>query len=570
MKVRKGLLCVWIFVALFAAYGSVPMVNDVSARVKGKIELQTETKRLLSDLDTFSGKRESLNALYTDQSPKNVCNHAKRYVRASNILTGLEENLDDWKALVRQNKNDKIYRAYVATVQFAMYSIYSRPVEFLGYLKLLHRENKDLSCIRLKKSDDIPSWDEEKSDWEIKAESYLIRAQESIDKALELDSFYDDARILKAQFLVLKEEYSSAQDLFHALEQEGLFKDKRSFLNSWQAFIAVRKGDTSELKEKLKKASAFSEPAENSTWASSYHRTLKSAESEWIEFEPRDFEPAEDDDLMTLKRDTIEAMSGIRRLLAKPLKSIPHNLQNADIKDLADRSSGIYVSLDTGRSEQNLKKYALLIEDFHNAGTKLEKIIRRWDMLAAINEKTSFYYLLNKTSCELLLAAMASSSRDIVNDDKVQSLLIERLEDRSGRDETDYFGKWEEWSRLKATLTGDVQELLSRKGDLMTSDLLAFEYEAVFGNTTTAFEQLNDLKKRLNRQKRSKLPVFSNEDQISRMAYIASWTSYLHMKKGDLKGAKEALKEAGNYRGFEEWKNNFSTILYLEDSVTKK
>ena len=122
----------------------------------------------------------------------------------------LEINLKDWKQLVKQNRNDKVYRAYVATLQLAMYSIYSQPNVYLGFLKVYTPDVQGIDCAVLEKSPDMPAWDMKSSEWEIKAESYLVRVRESIEKALSLDPFYDDARIIKAQLMVFQKDYDAA------------------------------------------------------------------------------------------------------------------------------------------------------------------------------------------------------------------------------------------------------------------------------------------------------------------------------------------------------------------------
>jgi len=570
MKSKKYFWGLPMFIFAMIACCGESIVNDACAKVKGKFELQLKTENLLGELDRFSIESEPLNALFTDQSPKNVCRYAKRYVKVKSMLKSLEGDLDDWNALIKQNKKDKIYRAYVATVQMALYSIYSRPHEFLGFLKILNSDTNTISCDSLKRIGKIPAWDSEISEWGIKAESYLIRAQESIESALEMDRYYGDARILKAQLLVLKEQYFDAQDLFNTLEKEGLFKDRRSFLNTWQAFIAMKLENASFGKDRLKRAAAISEPLENATWASGYLRNLRLSESKWTLFESSDFDPPAEGPLGRLKKDTIETLGAITNEMVKPLKSIPMGIQDADVVDIATQSHTILLSIDTDRSEQNLTKYTQLIENLYYLGIELEKIIQQWDTLASTNEKNAYYYSLNKTSCTFLVAKMAASTMNIVSDKDIQMLLKKRPEDKLNRNQVNYAAKWIEWVRLRDTLHEEVHSVQAQKGDLIASELLSFEYEATFGDADVALGKLEALETKLTEQKITRLSIFSADNEIEPKAYIAAWKSFLNLKKGNLRSAKQELEGVGNFRGFNEWKNDYAILLYFEESFSKK
>ncbi len=566
MKQRSGWLplkaLIFIIIFLFAAVSG----PTVQAKTKDKIRLQEESAALLNQLNHLLLTVDDLNALFSDQSEANICGYAKRYSQVIALLDRLEVNLKDWKQLVKQNRNDKVYRAYVATLQLAMFSIYSQPHAYIGFLKVYTPDVKGVNCADLQRSPDMPAWDMKSSEWEIKAESYLVRVQESIEKALSLDPFYDDARILKAQFLVFQKDYDAAMQAFMELEADGVFGEKRSYLNSWMAYIATRRGDTDFAEEKLKRALAFSEPPENSNWASNLLRSKRLAQAHWMVFDHHDFEPPKDTDLTTLKTDTRQAIMRVRKALSSPLSAVSTNITEDTLKTLVAEAAHyprLMITLESDQSDENLIRYATLIESLHASGAELVRLMKIWDELADTNPSISYYYRLQKSSCGLSLMQMIENAKPLLYNKKLIALLETRQKER---EETvfNYLSEWQAWSDPLASLSEDIKTVQKMADGLLAADLLAFEYQAVFSDTVQAQQALDQLADRFRELKVKNLLVFSDSKKVDTDAYITVWQSYLASKSGALKSATDFLKKTEQTRGLSDWKTNQEKIIKLK------
>ena len=537
-------------------------INMGHTKTRDKIILQKETKFHLAKIDELSKKSKSMNALFTDQRPENICEHAKHYKSLTDLLDNLEKNLNDWNDLVKQNINDKVYRAFVATIQIAMYTIYSRPDEYLGFLKIYNSDNKNNICREPPIKQDIPVWEDKKSEWAIKAESYLVRAKESIDKALELDPYYEDARILQAQLMVLQGNYKYAQTLFNKLASEGLFENRRSFFNSWKAYIFMKQGNKLGGEKNLKNAAAFSEPPENSSWASRYIRTLRSARTKWIVFEAREFEPPETRDLSELKKQSKQLMASIRYELIKPLRQIPKNFKGMKKQDFF-KLSGLYINPQFDHSEENLLRFAVMIEILYEKGSELEKITKEWDELAEANEEVTYYYLMYKSACNLALAETAVFTKSLFDDKQLIKLLKKRLKEED-KEDIEYAAKWEEWHQIVDQLRNEIEMIYAEKSEFLPSRLLSFEFDAILANPDIALKKLEALTPVLQKFKKQKLLVFSGHGTDIQI-YIDSWKTYLAYRKNDIELAKEYLLKAKEKRGFGDWKDNYTKMIGLKE-----
>ena len=83
----------------------------------------------------------------------------------------------------------------MATVQLGLYSIYSRGNEFLIFLKFADDKllSKYMKEKHLLKEILSAGYTLKKDEWQQNATSFLVRAQESISRALKIDENYLDA-----------------------------------------------------------------------------------------------------------------------------------------------------------------------------------------------------------------------------------------------------------------------------------------------------------------------------------------------------------------------------------------
>ncbi|MBF0224959.1 MAG: hypothetical protein HQK76_05840 [Desulfobacterales bacterium] len=511
-----------------------------------KIQLQKETTQLLEKIEDLSNI--SLNALFTDQSQKNICTYAKQYVEANVLLDLLDKNLDCWRKLIQRNPKEKVYHVFDATVLIAMYSIYSRSTEFLAFFKIYNTDNTNINCDCLEKKDRT-IWSKENNKWERQTRSILNRARGSTEQALKIDSYYDDAKILKAEILALQGDYGDAQALFEMLEKEGIFRDRRSFFNSWKAYIASKLNEEEKRNEFLSEASAFSEPEESSMWAERYQDAINLNKSKWMEYEFFDFQPVDNVNLMELKDKSNKLISAIKKTMRITFTAIPSNIsKDTNVADLFKQKPNVILTLNSDSSQENIVKYSRLLKELHQYGIDLKEVIDSWDNLAKMNEETAYYFLFNKTTCAMAILHMTNSTKDLANHEKIKNVV-------------DYSNDWNQWSMIDDVINTDIQRITSQKNDFIPAQFLLFEYEALFGNTVTALDKLNQLSENIKEYK--KVKTYSEYDEIDINIYLSAWNSYLYLKMGDYQKAKSYLDEAETRRGFSEWKDDQKKIISL-------
>jgi len=271
---RKTIICILVIFVI----ASIPTHLIASYSSKNKIELQLETQKLLGELEGFIYSTQETKALFTTSNKKAIDTYTERYCLLNKLLIQLNENRDEWEKKIKESNNDKVYRLYLAAVQTALYSVYSRPYKYIGFLKLLEHSkftctpSSEIGTIGLVKLTEplkltistsseieIQSYDEIAKDWEIKAELINLQAHYNIDKALTLNKYYNDGLILKAQLYSLEGQLDQSLSIFNNIDPEckensenilnvdskknAFCKVVPSLLFCWKAYIEFKKGN---------------------------------------------------------------------------------------------------------------------------------------------------------------------------------------------------------------------------------------------------------------------------------------------------------------------------------------
>lgn len=515
-----------------------------------KISLQKETTQLMKELNDFNNEIMALtdppNALFTDQSIDNICKYARQYHEASTLLDELDKLRNCWQKLITSNPNEKIYYVFLASVRLAMYSIYAQSNQLLTFLKVY--EQSSHCHVTLK--DDI-KYDKLYNRWNKKTKSMLNRAKGSIKHALSLDDSYEDALIIEAQILALQGKYPQSDQKFQDLVDElDLFKDRRSYLNSWKAFIELSQNSNTG-SVLLKDAAAFAEPETNMIWAELYQDALEGKESKWIQFQAVNFNPLDKIKLQELKKNMQDLTTKIRQTLKNTFAQIPKSLsKDIKIEELAETNPLILLSTQSDGSDENLRRYVNFLYQLHTHASALIENMNTWNELARSNAKSSYYFLFNKSSAGLVLLNMLNSTSVLV-----QHPGIKRIKD--------FTADWEKWSRNLDSLSGDIQSILAQQPDFVPVHFLVFEYNAIATDITEALKELDALASKIKKLK--KIKVLKSQQPIDIDLYIAAWKSYLSMKQGNMSAARQFMEAAGNYRGYENWKNDQEKLIYLEE-----
>jgi len=571
---------------LFAGLDSVCAAEDQLVCFD-RVQLQDETVGYLEELDNLY---LDSNTLFSDQGEANLCAYAKHYHKAKKLVEDLKNSLDCWKQLIEQNGHDKVYRTYAASVQLALYSIYARGNEFLMFLRFEKKLNefKDRPCLtKIFPQDDLQEgFDLTIDEWEQNAESYLMRANETIKRALIIDDNYKDARILEAQWLALRGNYDDAIKKFDALEDEGWFRDQRSFPNSWKAYIAIRQQEN--VKESatppeggedrfLKKASAYSEPLENSKWASRYMKKKRLAKMEEVSFTFADSFPVENVDLEKLQEKMVFLIEIMREELNASLEDaegIPKPIsKGSSVASMAKDRTKVLISLETDTSKRNLSRYAKILENIYTAGKKLEEVIEKWNSLASQNMHSADYYNLNKSACSLAFLEVIECTFPHAKNVDLKNVLEKRQKERQEQQEEkgeiiDYEAQWDEWwNKYTASTVSDIEKMAAGNSAFLPVKMLQFEYAATLNEPAKALSSLEALQPQL---KKYKFTTFSEKGDVDPRAYVAAWNSYLAFEGQNLKAAKKFLTEAKGYKGLSEWKKNQEKRLYIEDKLSQK
>jgi hypothetical protein len=565
MKSKKNVI--FHLLAGLMLFGIFPWLSNASIgsfTQPEKLKLQEETIELLDRLDKLPGSNQNLNALFTDQTEENICKYVNLYNELIKLLQELDENLGKWNKIIAQDEYEKIYRLYAAAIQTAQYSVYSSHEKYLGFLKMFNNNKKyeRLKCRNLTAKDELLNYEDSSEEWKIKAEEMLAHAKINIEKALELDHLYEDAKILQAQILALEGKYDKAKESFDIMGKKGFLKNKPSLLNSWRAYIELKKNNHSAALDFLIGAYTSPSPGINSNWARNYRKYLKNSKAKWIIQKPNLFEPVSNIDLEKLKNNSRNAINEIREALRNPLSLIPAQPTKSKLDQLAKQPTPqVIFTLDTDRSERNLNHYTEMLENLYDIGDRLMILIREWNKLAEKNKDTDYYFLINKSSCSLVLLHMVNATKSLIGD----AALNKRLKTTK----KDITKKWYEWEeQISDSLESDLKKALSQENDLIYIHILAFEYDALFSDPQKALTSLDNLSRELNGKQIEKIPLFS-QAEIDTKAYIASWRVYLEFKRGDLKAVKKFMKEAKGFSGLSIWLEDQQKLIDL-NSIPKK
>jgi len=560
-----------LFICMFVVFiiATIPPNLIASYSSNSKLELQKETQDLLVAFEELAYSTQKIKALFTTQDPQNISAYKDRYCRIGELLIQLDKNREEWEKKIKESKNDKVYRLYLAAVQTALYATYSRPNKYIEFLKF--KEPITLTCRNPLPENVIQTFEDLSKDWEIKADTMMQQALININKALDLDPDYEDAQILKAQLYTLKGQFDQSLSIFDDQEKKEVFKEILSLLNSWKAFIELKKGNLDKGKKLLRLASAYSSPVRYSKWASTYLKSLIRKESVWIEYDFLDFIPLNDIDLEKLKMDSLNAMSTINQQLMIPLDEIPESPNPEKLKSLSKApASNIFWDLETDRSQQNLERYAIVIENLYNAGYTLEYCINKWNQLALNNNKLAYYYLLQKSHCSLSLSNMAEKTKNLLKNERLMKMLKDsQLSINEQNRKIDYAAKSEQWSReLRVSFEMDIKEILSQKPDFIYAQVLDFEFSALFSSPQEAIDKLEKISEVLRNRHIKTLPIYAHISEIDSLSYIYAWRSFLDLKEGKNQSALEYMQRTG--RGLENWQKNQEKLIQIKNMASNQ
>ncbi|MEW5736979.1 MAG: hypothetical protein AB1921_19195 [Thermodesulfobacteriota bacterium] len=550
-----------------------------------KVTLQARTQETLEDLDhltsqlhTVSNKR---SALFSDQQEENLCGYRSIYEGVETLLKKLEKLAEQWKTLSERNPKDKIYRAYLATTYLAMYSLYSRTDDFLTFLKLAPEYKNRYSCL----SGNLPDWYERKYDWTQNAEKMLMRAQECVSTALSVDSDYRDGLIVKAELLAMQGKYDEADALLEKLYKDGWFRDKEAFYYSWRAFLDSKRGkDPASVEDALRKASAGTKPFENSNWASTYSRALRTVDFSGVLLTACGYEGTEAT-LPELEQWTIDAVSRSRAELSRPLLDIPLPLPAEFNPEEYAAQGDFFLTLETDTSDYNLAKYAGMIRNLYGAvagydysqrarksNPGLMILMGEWDKLAKKNEGANFYYLMRKVQCGTEIRNIVNLTKPLVDNKSLSSYLASSQSNLKEADRIKYQAKWQEWdSSVGYSMDGDIRAMHPKNVFFPAADYAAFEYAAVTGEPIKGMMELEALATGYDKNEvKFSIPVLERSGApLSGPEYFRAWRTYLAFKMGDMTTVKRIVNEAGAFGGLQTWEKNQKKLIELESREKK-
>ncbi len=539
-------------------------------KLVNKTELQEKSQQLLKDVD---GLMFNSPAIYVDQTANNVCNYNIHYLRAEYLLFYIDENLHHWEGHVKRNRNDKVFQVFKASMQLALYAIYSRHEEFLlpfslyeadevsaqltngACMKRIKKKYKSWAETKISKIPEMGGYDEITAEWQDKAQSAMGRAKESLDRALQIDPDYKDGLIVKAQLLAMDEQWQQARDAFAEIDEMGYFNESRSYYHSWLAFIKMAEDqvltanpgpeldeeslDQTEKnglshRELLRTAAGYSEPYANKDWAAKTRAHLVKRTKLEIRF---DFPPTTtidgDFNLADLHQQSVYLTNGLRYELLKYVldqkkglrKPLPPEVKKDLAKYAANHEYVLMDILDT--SDANMERYDQLVLNIYKLGIMLERVMDLWEQLSMDNEQSRFYYQLNKSSCGLALLEAVTTTDDIVGDvhfqewqgkahkrreEKRKSQVARQGEVWFERPAIDYKGKWDEWQDdLQNKLPRDIELV---KGAMLAGALLDFEYQALTAQPDMALSLLDELEAQLHKYDLQVLPPNSHKSNV--------------------------------------------------------
>ncbi len=611
-----------VMILIMLMVGTVMSPQPVFAESVDKMELQEKTFSVLDQFDRIILNSKSLNALFTDQSQENFDMYESQFCLIYTLVERMNDLQNRWEKRIKKDRNDKVLRAFAATIQLAMYSIYSRPERYMGFMKVFKKADRQVKCyaflrdlyedITLRERSDfavlrllttgsqafnqpnpahflnfvkqldlnlmkrkgeqgdndqaVLSYRDRADDWEIKAASILDKAKGNIRKALELDPHYADGQILDVQVLVLEGKYREARDRFAKLEAMELFKEKRSLLNSWQAYMQLIEGKQNVGKTHLRQASAYSEPVGNSDWALEYLRLFKRAQTKWVVFNYLDFDLLKDGDLEDLRKKSFDSINGILIEMAKPLSGLPARINDKDLERLSRGHRKLFYTLDSDPSNKNLKKYSVFLENLYAQGKALVKSYEKWDELTNKNDHdVAFFYLLNKANCAFVLYYMLENTIELLDNDLLNFKLDERQKKQRIRKKINYRSQWKRWLKMvKDSLPGDIEILRELGKESIYFNILDFEYQALFGDADVALQKLEDLTRFFETQNRRQLKIQLSTDKIRVKTFVISWKSFLLLKKGNYNEAEEIIEDVEDWTLLKQWKENQENLIFIK------
>lgn len=603
ISLKQKILCLFSILVFVV----IPLNLKALSTPKGTIVLQLETQKLMEELEGFAYKEEPLKALFTTNSPDAIGAYKNSFSSFWNLLERFSKNREEWEIKIKESKSDMTFRLYLATVQTALYSIYSRPEKYIGFLKLIDPSTLEVSISTTSESQEelsdstlpseqstnqeqektstkkdaklkgnvkpsisqqtffkIPPFEVLSRDWEIKAELMKKQAHYNIDEALKLNNLNEDAKILNAQLLALEGNTSEISSIIVKVEKlkdrpedRGIYNELPSFLESWKAYIELSKNGPNEGEESLMKASAYALPVSYSKWASSYLKSLLLSKTNWIEYNLIDYIPLDDIDIDKLKENSASAISEINRLFKLPLNDVS---LTSNIESLSN-SLQILWDLDTDYSQQNLSKYVNILENMYKTGVSLERCINQWNQLALTNKKIAYFYLIEKSYCSITLYKMAEKTKKLLQNDNIFELLNEN-KPHELENNFDFRAKCYAWSEeLKTSIEKDIDEILTQKPDFIYAKILDFEFHALCSFPQEALQKMEKIIEELKRRGIKKLTIFPDLHEIDCVSYFNTWKTFLALKAGDLEFARECLQK--KLKNVDEWKQNQEKYLHL-------
>lgn len=606
-KLKKTCVCLFIVLAFIAISPHLSAVYNT----RDKLELQKSTQECLEKLEELSYPVQRFNALFTSNEAKVIDLYKNRFHALNEILNQLTQLRDDWGQKIKESKNDLVYRLYLATTQTALYSIYSRPEKYIGFLKYddnsltqnstqtqtekteaatestnLQMEITGEASVSMNKTQnpstqslnasgavgvtssvekkgkasprklseiELPTYEENAKDWEIKAEIMKNQAYFNLDEALKLDEHSEDAQILKAQLLALDGEFDKSLDILSQLEQKSVFKEKPAILDSWKAYFFIKNGDLQKGMKLLRIASTNSIPYNYSKWAGSYLKSLLLTSWNWVEYDFIDFNTIDDITIDKLKNESSDILKSINNGLNSPIVGVnlSYNRDNT-VKISKSKSAKIFWTIESDKSKENINQIATLIDNLYHSGVELEKLIGYWNQLVLNNSNVAYYYLLQKSYCTFALINLAEKTKSLLQNERLLNALKEKHATVKDEEKIDYKLKCKKWSQeYKILLERDIKDILSQKPDFIFANLLDFEFHALLDSPQDALIKLDIISNELKNRHIKTLTIFPETATVDSSSYLNAWKAFLALKEGKISMAKEYMQKLG-YK-FQNW-----------------
>ena len=108
---------------------------------------------------------------------------------------------------------------------------------------------------------------------------------------------------------------------------------------------------------------------------------------------------------------------------------------------------------------------------------------------------------------------MIENSKPLLYNKKLIALLETRQEERE-EEVVNYLSQWQEWSNQVASLGEDIESVRKMANGVLSAELLAFEYQAVFSDPSQAQQTLDELAERFRELRTKELNVFSDSMNV--------------------------------------------------------